>query len=337
MYPAGHVWIYRALHWATGGGSIPIAQRLFIIIYLATQALVMRLYIQAQAIPPWALVLLCLSKRVHSIYMLRMFNDGIAALVAYTATLALLHGRWRWAIVLYSAGVSVKMNVLLMAPSVMAVLLQSASVGDTVAGVVAGVLLQVLLAAPFLHAAPWSYVSRAFEFSRVFLHTWSVNLKFLPPEVFQSKPLAVLLLVAHVVLLGVLLTSKWFSSGAAVMHAVQQWWSGRRASSTTLSPKYVLYAVFTGNFVGILCARTLHFQFYSWYFHTLPLLLWCCEGMPTVVRVGVWLVIEVVWNVFPSQPWSSLVLLAMHLLVLGGVLTSRAPAVYSDARRKKQR
>ncbi len=27
----------------------------------------------------------------------------------------------------------------------------------------------------------------------------------------------------------------------------------------------VLYIVFTANFVGILCARSLHFQFYSWW------------------------------------------------------------------------
>ena len=28
---------------------------------------------------------------------------------------------------------------------------------------------------------------KAFELSRVFLHVWTVNLKFLPEEVFQSK------------------------------------------------------------------------------------------------------------------------------------------------------
>lgn len=335
VYPAGHVWIYRALHWATGGGSIPHAQRLFIIIYLVTQALVLRLYIDAQVVPPWALVLLCLSKRIHSIYMLRLFNDGIAAMVAYAATLSLVHGKWRLAIVLYSAGVSIKMNVLLMAPPVLAVLLQGTSMLDTMAGVVAGVLLQLVVAAPFLQAAPWSYVSRAFEFSRVFLHTWSVNLKFLPPDVFQSKPLALGLLVAHVVLLGVLLTTKWFASGDRAVAAVQQWWTRAPSKTTTLSGKYVLYTVFTGNFVGIVCARTLHFQFYSWYFHTLPLLLWCWEGVPTLLRVGVWLVIEVVWNVFPSQPWSSLLLLVVHVVLLGGLLSSRAPAAHAGGKKRR--
>ena len=39
------------------------------------------------------------------------------------------------------------------------------------------------LGLPFLLAYPWSYLSRAFELSRVFTHIWTVNLKFLSEEV----------------------------------------------------------------------------------------------------------------------------------------------------------
>ena len=64
-----------------------------------------------------------------------------------------------------------------------------------------GVALQAVLGAPFLAAAPGAYVGRAFELSRAFLHTWSVNLKFLPERVFLSPALAAGLLAAHLALL----------------------------------------------------------------------------------------------------------------------------------------
>ena len=58
--------------------------------------------------------------------------------------------------------------------------LQAASAKDIVQGTAAGVLLQLVLGAPFLVAAPASYLRKAFELSRVFLHQWTVNLHFLP-------------------------------------------------------------------------------------------------------------------------------------------------------------
>lgn len=75
-------------------------------------------------VPPWALGLLCLSKRLHSIYMLRLFNDCVAVLLAYAATALLLERCWRGAALMYSAAVSVKMSVLLMAPPVLVVMLK---------------------------------------------------------------------------------------------------------------------------------------------------------------------------------------------------------------------
>lgn len=100
-----------------------LLQYIFGLLYLATQASVMALYISAQATPPWALALLTLSKRIHSIYVLRLFNDCWATAGAYAALLLLCRSHWALAIIAFSAAVSIKMNVLLMAPSVLVICL----------------------------------------------------------------------------------------------------------------------------------------------------------------------------------------------------------------------
>ena len=38
----------------------------------------------------------------------------------------------------------------------------------------------------------------------------------------------------------------------------------RLAKFPQLPAAHILFLVFSGNFIGIVCARTLHYQFYSW-------------------------------------------------------------------------
>jgi alpha-1,3-mannosyltransferase len=64
-------------------------QVIFIGLYLLNLALVLAVYIRTRAVPAWVLGLLVLSKRVHSIFILRLFNDGVAMLLAYAAILVL--------------------------------------------------------------------------------------------------------------------------------------------------------------------------------------------------------------------------------------------------------
>jgi hypothetical protein len=94
VYPAGFVYVYAALRHVTGG-AVAAAQPLFAVLYVATLAVVLCIYIAAAVVPPWALPLLCLSKRVHSLYLLRLFNDPVAMLPAFLAVLLAQRRHWR--------------------------------------------------------------------------------------------------------------------------------------------------------------------------------------------------------------------------------------------------
>lgn len=52
---------------------------------VCTQALVLATYVRAKQVPAWSLLLLLISKRMHSVYVLRLFNDCVAMLFAYAS------------------------------------------------------------------------------------------------------------------------------------------------------------------------------------------------------------------------------------------------------------
>ena len=85
--------VYAVLKHATGG-SVPAAQPVFAALYVATVAVVLCTYVTARVLPPAALPLVCLSKRVHSIYVLRLFNDGVAMLPAFAMVALAQRGWW---------------------------------------------------------------------------------------------------------------------------------------------------------------------------------------------------------------------------------------------------
>nr|POE46734.1 dol-p-man:man(5)glcnac(2)-pp-dol alpha-1,3-mannosyltransferase [Quercus suber] len=125
VYPAVHVWIYRALYAFTSQGkAIAAAQLLFAAVYLGTLALVMQTYLRAK-VPPYVFPLLVGSKRLHSVFVLRLFNDCFAELCLVGAVACWQRRRWAAGSVIFSLGVGVKMVVLLALPAVGAMLWQA--------------------------------------------------------------------------------------------------------------------------------------------------------------------------------------------------------------------
>ncbi|XVF72596.1 hypothetical protein PTKIN_Ptkin12aG0133700 [Pterospermum kingtungense] len=208
VYPAGFLYIYSAIQYVTGGLVFP-AQILFGILYIVNLGIVLLIYLQTDVLPWWGLSLICLSKRVHSIFVLRLFNDCFAMTLLHAAMASILYQRWHLGLIIFSAAVSIKMNVLLFAPPLFILMLKGMNISGVISALASAALVQIVLGLPFLISYPIEYISQAFNLGRVFIHFWSVNFKFIPEPIFVSKEFAVSLLIAHLVLLAAFAHYKW--------------------------------------------------------------------------------------------------------------------------------
>jgi len=318
VYPAGFLYLYRALRWIAsstnssencdivaaasafgpppepcGGLDVQRAQWVFYVLYLATQGIVLDIYNQTRPGPPWICVLLVLSKRLHSLFLLRLFNDCVAMFFAHAAVSFLVRRRYLLGSLFFSLSVSIKMNALLALPALGLLLLRNTGVVNTTIFLSFSVALQALLGAPFLSTYPQEYLAKAFEFSRVFFHQWTVNWKFVPEDIFISKKFALTLLSLHLVTLLLFAHYKWLNKDGGLFTVVIKVLSSVFNSSKKSlfnnavykdSSLFAAQILWTCVFVGIAFSRTLHFQFYSWYFHSIPFLLWRANFIPSLME-----------------------------------------------------
>uniref|UniRef100_A0A2P2I132 dolichyl-P-Man:Man5GlcNAc2-PP-dolichol alpha-1,3-mannosyltransferase n=1 Tax=Hirondellea gigas TaxID=1518452 RepID=A0A2P2I132_9CRUS len=316
VYPAGFVYIFSGLYYLTDQGrNIRLAQYIFACFYIFTLALVFRLYTKSRKVPPYVLVLLCCcSYRIHSIYILRLFNDPIAMIFLYAALNFFCEGWWTTGSLLFSLGVSVKMNVLLFAPALLHMYFTSLGLLGTIGQLTVCAAVQVLVGAPFLLTNPEAYITGAFNMGRVFLYKWSVNWKFLPEDVFLDKHFHIGLLALHLLLLAIFAYAHW--------NRCLRNFRPLRKSGVAVSCQLILLPLFCSNFIGMAMSRSLHYQFYVWYYHTLPYLAWSTP-LPTLYKLLMLGLIELSWNTYPATWWSSAILQAVHLILLIGIFWQR--------------
>ena len=161
VYPGGFVYLYGAIRWLThDGADVLPAQLAMAACYVATLGACIACHAIARprGVPPWALLLVSVSLRLHSIYVLRLFNDGWAMLGFWLAVLAFLRGHWKLGSVLYSLGVSVKANVLLSAPGLLLLLLQAKGLAGALGHIALCATVQLGLGWPFLRADFFAYL-----------------------------------------------------------------------------------------------------------------------------------------------------------------------------------
>lgn len=267
---------------------------------------------------------MCLSSyRIHSIYLLRLFNDPIAVLFAYASFYAMLRKHHAISAFLLSFAISIKMNILLFVPAYALVFYEDLGIYKSIKHALVALTTQIILAGPFLYSNPIGYLKRAFDFNRVFLHKWTVNWRFLDEETFTSPDFFKILLIAHVVVLFFMFWSRWLN----IIFMKKFTISARRDDP--------ILTLFIANLIGIAFSRSLHYQFYVWYYHSLPLLIWATR-YNTLAKMLILGTTEFAWNVYPSTTLSSLLLHASHIAILSGLFLRQfktpSSAVTSNAK-----
>lgn len=318
VYPGGFVYIFLGLYHITGRGmNITLAQYLFAGLYILSLIVIFDVYRQVKMVPPYVLFFMCCaSYRIHSIYTLRLFNDPVAMLFLYLAINLFIRDKWGMGCLAFSLGVGIKMNVLLFAPALlMLLMIRHGTVGCIKYLTICG-CSQVVLGLPFLIVNPVGYISRSFNLGRQFFFVWTVNWRFLPEDIFLNQYFHLLLLATHLIMLILFFGFKWKRLFPGV--TFQIWMT---PSSTPLTANQIVLTLFTSNFVGMCFSRSLHYQFYVWYFHSLHYLLWA-TSLPAVVRLLLLGVIEMSWNTYPSTEFSSSALHVCHMIMLIGLWTS---------------
>eukprot|EP00026_Physarum_polycephalum_P010616 Phypoly_transcript_10784.p1 GENE.Phypoly_transcript_10784~~Phypoly_transcript_10784.p1 ORF type:complete len:401 (-),score=29.38 Phypoly_transcript_10784:6-1208(-) len=308
VYPAGFVYLYSWLYYVTNSGKdIFLAQCIFVGLYLAFIAVVFAIYSKTKT-PAYVLGFLCLSKRIHSIFVLRLFNDCFAMFFCYLAIYCFIKNRWNLGSLFFTVAVSIKMNVLLFAPGLLYLYLLKFGIIGTIPKLSICGFFQVLVGLPFLLQYPQSYLLRSFELGRQFMYKWTVNWRFVGEDIFLSKGFAIGLLAAHLLVLALFAYKKWTGGKSNTP-------TRSRKDKESLTPDYIFLVLSSSNLIGIVFSRSLHYQFYVWYFHTLPFLLWKTQ-LPILIRVAILVGIEICWNTYPSTNWSSLLLVFCHLITV---------------------
>lgn len=211
------------------------------------------------------------------------------------------------------------MSLLLVLPAIAVILFQGRGVSGSLTLAMIMLQLQFAIASPFVRENWSGYLSRAFELSRQFFFKWTVNWRFVGEDVFLSRPFAFTLLGLHGLVLATFLLRKWLKPALSrkplselILPIIQlsSPFSPRDEAvvSTAITPQYVMTTILTANVVGLLFARSLHYQFYAYLAWSTPYLMWRSGAHP-VAQYGLWVLQEWAWNVFPSTPTSSAVVI----------------------------
>lgn len=343
VYPAGHVLLYKLMYKITKGMNLlHEGQTIFRYLYIGTLSLQMIIYYQLQ-LPPWCVVLACLSKRLHSIYVLRLFNDCFTTFFMVLTVVLLMQATKRRSALIsmissltYSVAISIKMNALLYLPAFMVsiFLINERQLAVTALCAMIAIAWQVLVALPFLKTYPTEYLQSAFNFSRSFMFKWSVNWQMIDEDGFDSIIFHKSLLLSQLVGILAVIFFRYpcllNDLRSSVIHPFSKSIPGVKLGDT------VPYLLVTTNYIGVIFSRSLHYQFLTWYHWTIPILM-NYSRIPWFLGPIWYILHEFCWNSYPPNAQASTLLLLLNsTMLLMLAINSLNCSIHKNTNQKKE-
>lgn len=84
-----------------------------------------------------------------------------------------------------------------------------------------------------------------------------------------------------------------------------------------VTPDFIMTTILTAMTIGMLCARSLHYQFFTYIAWATPFLLWKTSFHP-IVQYALWAAQEWAWNVYPSTSISSATVVSVLAITVAG-------------------
>ncbi|GET93276.1 alpha-1,3-mannosyltransferase, putative [Leishmania tarentolae] len=349
VYPGGFVWVYSVLYYLTKKGeAVELAQWLHAGVYLVTLTMVLRLYTSSGL--TWKTIIpLFVSKRIRSLYVLQLSSDCWAMLFLFAAV-SFIAGRpsravtrsrqWFIGCLCYSFAVSIKMDILLFAPGMLYVMLRTLPFWRVVWNLFVCAALQVAVSLPFLVYDYRAYLAKSVKLDCGLIEQWPVNYRFLDADLVRRPEFGQALFAMTVATWILLWRTRWAArtyltdSEAQVLHpAIEE---TRRQSTLSRGRAHgdeavddeaqeqavyasTLLTFFEANLVGVIFARSIHYQFYTRFFYTVPLVL-AYTKFPRVLRLMSFALIRQGFESFPPTPNTSMMLQGGFALALFALL-----------------
>lgn len=195
---------------------------------------------------------------------------------------------------------------------------------------------------PFTSTNARSYVANAFQLTRVFKYEWTVNWRFLPESTFLSPQFAIQLLAAHVAFLALFFSTRWTNPlgrsprDLARLAFANPDPAAQKRIFNSLNADFILTTILTSMLIGMLCARSLHYQFFAYIAWTTPFLLHKAGINPVLMWV-IWLGQEMAWNVFPPAELTSKIVVGTLAAVVFNVWTNTGETPVSNVEEMAER